>query len=382
MPFDITLVSLTVRWLAGWYLGGRVPTLRTVHRTHVAPLDAGHKVRISVIVPARNEAASLPALLHSLAGQTCPPIEVIVVDDASTDATAEIASRAGATLLRSGGIPEGWLGKPWACAQGAAVAAGDILVFLDADTSTSTEFLERLGPLVEKTRSLVSIAPYHETQHRYELASALFNLVAFMGVGASSVRRAARVTGAFGPCMAMRRQDYIAIGGHRSVRGEVLEDMALARVCGRHDIPVLNVAGAADLRYRMYPGGLSQLVEGWSKNFAGGAGRTPLLRLLAIVAWVSGMVEAGVGTSVGVLRLSGGGPGPLWPYTLFYGLYAFQLWFLLRRLGNMAPVALVHPLATLAFLAICARSVVLTARGEVTWKGRTLPLPRRTVSRD
>ena len=374
LSFDVTLLSLTVRWLAGWYVGGRLPTLEGSPRERVDPAAAS---RVSVVVPARNEAAVLPILLAALAVQATPPLQVIVVNDQSTDGTGEVAAKSGAIVVQSGEIPAGWLGKPWACARGAAAATGDLLVFLDADTVPSPAFLQRLAPVVAATGGLVSVAPYHQTRRLYEQASGLFNLVALMGVGASSMRRSARVTGAFGPCVALRAVDYAAIGGHAAVRGEVLEDVALARVCREHAVPVVNLAGGALLRFRMYPAGMRQLVEGWSKNFAAGASGTPWLRLLAIVAWISGLVEAGWAAIVGIATLTAGGSGPSWQPALFYALFAFQLWFLLRRIGSFGWLALVHPLATLAFLSICARSALLGARREVTWKGRTIIIPRR-----
>ena len=369
--------SLALRWLAGWYLGGRLPMLRSER-----PAQAGRSVTVaaaavSVVIPARNEADSLPALLLSLAAQTRAPTQIIVVDDHSTDGTADIAASLGATVVRSADIPNGWLGKPWACAQGAALATGDVLVFLDADTVASPDLLRHLVPLVISTRGLVSVAPYHEIRRPYELASALFNLVALMGVGSSSLRPHARITGAFGPCLAMRATEYAAVGGHAGVRGEVLDDVALARVCVEHALPVVNVAGGEDLRYRMYPKGVAQLVEGWSKNFAAGAASTPLPRLLAIVAWMSGLCEVALVTTAGVARWVGGGEGPPWQHTVFYCLSAGQLWFLLRRIGNQSVVAFVHPLATLAFLAICAYSTLLHLRGAVTWKGRTVAVAAR-----
>ena len=87
-----------------------------------------------MIIPARNEAHNLPRLLESLASQSVQPREVIVVDDGSTDDTAEIARRHGAEVLVSKPLPEGWRGKPWACHQGAEAASGDLLCFVDADT--------------------------------------------------------------------------------------------------------------------------------------------------------------------------------------------------------------------------------------------------------
>jgi glycosyltransferase involved in cell wall biosynthesis len=369
---DLTCVSLAIRWFVGWYVGARLPTLESLQSAPRAAHAGDPHAAITVIVPARNEAASLPALLESLALQSYPPLEVIVVDDESADETAAVAANAGVKILKSRPRPAGWLGKPWACAQGAAAAAGDVLVFLDADTVANRDLLRLLAGAISATRSLVSVAPYHRTERPYESLSALFNLVALMAVGSLSLRTTTPITGAFGPCLAMRTQDYAALGGHHAVRGEVLEDVALARVSHQHALPIVNVVGASHLRYRMYPAGVMQAVEGWSKNFAAGATRTPIFRLLAIVAWMSGLIEAGGGAAIEVAQMVSAGAASSWHYSFFYLLGVFQLWFLLRRLGNFAAVAFVHPLASLVFLAICARSMILLIRGEVTWKGRTI----------
>ncbi len=377
---DAVFGSLALRWLAGWYLAGRLLPLRSaVARAERTVADAA--AAVSVVIPARNEAQSLPALLRSLRAQTFAPIQIIVVDDHSTDATAHIAAAGGATVVHSAEVPQGWLGKPWACAQGAALARGNVLVFLDADTIASPDLLRHLVLMVLRVRGLVSLAPYHEVRRAYELASALFNLVAVIGVGASSLRSNAPVTGAFGPCLAIRAADYAAIGGHGAVRGALLDDVALARGCVAHALPVHNVAGGADVRYRMYPNGVAQLVEGWSKNFAAGAGTTPLPRLVGIVAWLSGLFEAGLVTSVSVAGLLAGGDGPPWQHALFYGLSSLQLWLLLRRIGNQGVVAIVHPLASVAFVSICAYSMALHLRGTVTWKGRTISVAAKKPAR-
>jgi len=150
--------------------------------------------------------------------------------------------------------------------------------------------------------------------------------------------------------------------------------VALARACQRHGLEVVNVLGGDLLQYRMYPEGPAHMLEGWTRNFASGARSTPVARLLAIIAWMSGLMETGTVVAVGLWRGVGAWPAESWPYLAFYGLFAVQLWWLLRRIGNFAPVALVHPLATGAFLVICARSLWSAARGHVTWKGRRIRL--------
>lgn len=365
-----TVVSLTLRWSLGWWLGGRMPTLGRAAPLSRPPLSK--QPTIVVVVPARNEASALPALLQSLSRQSTAPARVVVVDDQSADATAEIAARAGAMVLRPGPPPPGWLGKPWCCAQGAASTSSDVLVFVDADTTLAPDALERLAPLVLHDGGLVSVAPYQETQRGYEYASALMNLVAFMGIGASSCAPRARVTGAFGPCLSMRRDAYERIGGHASVRGEVLDDMALARRCREAGLAVRCLAGGSLVRYRMYPDGVEQLVEGWTKNFAAGARSTPAGRALAIGAWMSALIEAGWWTVVGGIGSMHGSIDFPVIHATFYLAFAAQLWVMLRAIGSFSVAATVHPLLTLAFLAVCVKSAWLWRRGQVTWKGRTI----------
>ncbi|MCC7123434.1 MAG: glycosyltransferase family 2 protein [Acidobacteria bacterium] len=366
-----TLLLLSLRWLCGWWIGGRFPTLAAAAAT-TARASVSRDASVSVVIPARDEARVLPPLLASLFAQRRQPLDVIVVDDESSDDTAAVAAAMGATVIQPGPPADGWLGKPWACAQGAAQARGDVLVFIDADTTLAPNALDHLVPLVLDSGGLVSVAPYHATRLRYEWASALMNLVAVMGTGASSVWPRATITGAFGPCLAMTRAVYDAIDGHRGVRGDVLEDMAIAQRMRAFGLPVRCVAGGTSVQYRMYPDGPTQLIEGWSKNFASGARHTPMARLLMIVAWMSGLIEAGWLTVIGVTA-SFVGPTPF-PvvHVIFHVLFAVQLWMLLRRIGNFHAASLVHPLLTLAFLLLCANSVRLAWRGRVTWKGRTI----------
>ena len=377
MMVNVAMWLLLARWAVGWYLGARNPMLTKSPTTEVSVHPSWQReIRLSVIVPARNEEAALVTLLASVATQTRAATEVIVIDDASSDDTASVARAAGVTVLQFGDPPAGWLGKPWACWQGAQDASGDVLVFVDADTVMAPTFLEDLTDRVLERPGLVSIVPFHTTCHAYEQASGLFNLVALMGVGVSSVRRKARATGAFGPCIAMRREDYERIDGHRGLRGEVLDDIVLARNAAAAGIEVRNYVGGASFQYRMYPNGLRQLIEGWSKNIVGGATSTPWLRLLAIAAWVSGLIEAGWRFSAGLVGVVfGGAPPNTWDIVV-YLLFALQLLVLLRRVGSFKVAALVHPIATMMFLVIFVRSAVMSIRGEVTWKDRTIQLPR------
>jgi 4,4'-diaponeurosporenoate glycosyltransferase len=119
---------------------------------------------------------------------------------------------------------------------------------------------------------------------------------------------------------------------------------------------VLDLGGKGSLSFRMYPDGPRQLIEGWSKNLAGGAGRTRSGTLLLVVAWISVCIQA---------------PWLGWPV---YAAVVVQLAWMARRIGRFGVIALVlYPIPLLAFLTIFVRSTYLTyVRKQVSWRGRDL----------
>jgi 4,4'-diaponeurosporenoate glycosyltransferase len=363
-------VFLLLTWLAGWLLCFRVRVLS--RSTRIARSSTR---TVSVIVPARDEAGQLPKLLRALARQTASPDEVIVVDDHSHDSTAAVARTAGVEVVTAADLPHGWTGKAWASWQGAQAARGDVLVFLDADTEPEPDLVERVVAYRSRRGGLVSVQPYHRMQRPYERFSALFNVIAVMGVGTSALWRPRRVSGAFGACVTVRRDDYLAHGDHESVRGSVLEDVALARRMQAAGQPVDSVGGRGAISFRMYPRGVRQLIEGWSKNFSTGAGTTPLWRIALTFLWVAGALFAGWNAWRGAIDLVAGGSGPGAIVWVAYGAYVVQLFVMLRQVGNFGVVtALLYPIPAFAFVAIFVWSLVLMARGEVHWKGRSIPV--------
>ncbi|HUF85209.1 MAG TPA: glycosyltransferase family 2 protein [Acidimicrobiia bacterium] len=366
MTPDLWTALLAVTWVIGWLLFFRLPSLPAA--------GPARERRVSVVIPARDEAAALPHLLAALDRQTTPAAEVVVVDDHSADDTGAVAFTAGAQVLPSPPLPEGWTGKASACWYGAHQTTGDVLVFLDADTEPAPGLLVRLVAELERRRGLVSVAPYHRMARAYERLSALFHAIAVMGIGAASARPGASVTGAFGPCLACTRADYTRIGGHEVVRSAVADDIALARVFRDAGLPVHVVAGREAIRYRLYPNGVRQLADGWSKNFAAGAGSTPIVRFLLVMAWVIGLgTAAQVPFRAALTALADWSyPGLLgW---VAYAAFAAQLGIMLRPLGNYSWAAPLFPVPLAAWFVIFFRSIVWMVRGTVRWKGRVVPV--------
>jgi 4,4'-diaponeurosporenoate glycosyltransferase len=362
-----SIVLLIVGWTAGWWLLWRVPTVRRP----LAPALDRVVADVAVIIPARNEAAVLGDLLRSLAAQDTPAREVVVVDDNSTDGTADVAREHGATVIPGLALAPGWTGKSWACHQGAESTSSRVLVFLDADVRFERHALRALVDEHEARGGLVSVAPYHRMVGLVERLSAPFNLVAFMGVGAARPGRNGRSDGVFGPCLICRRSDYDAIGGHAAVRAIVTEDLALARAFVDKGFPTYALAGGGIVEYRMYPAGWRQLVEGWSKNVASGARFVPPLRSLLVALWITALLVA---TQYAVLAI--------WsPTRLRIGVaatafiaLAVQQRVRLVALTNAGWVtAALFPMTTLVFVALFVRSVWWTyVRRRVRWRGRSI----------
>jgi len=358
---------VAVGWLAGTMLLWRVRTPPPVG------VHKGLAATASVVIPARNEAGSLPRLLTSLGAQVEPPLEVIVVNDGSTDATAALARAAGATVIDAPAPPVGWLGKPWACHVGTEAATGECLLFLDADTWLATDGVARLvaAHASMTPTGVLSVQPFHEVHHPYEQLSAICNVVPILasGVATPGAARSSRV--AFGPCLVTRAADLDAAGGFTAVRGEIVEDAALARAYRTAGRPVRCLGGGTTVRFRMYPDGLRSLIEGWTKNLAGGAQRVSRLALLGSLAWVC----AGMSVTADALT----DPSPT--VALAWVALSAQLAWMLRRLGSFHWVtSVLFPIPLLAFVALFLRSLVLRLVGRpVTWRGRRIDARRGTM---
>ena len=365
-----TIAICAVGWLAGWWAFGRPRRVESLEE--VSSLDGVAAQLLTIVIPARNEVRSLSGLLDDLERQRPLLSRVVVVDDHSTDGTVALArTYEFVEVVEAEDLPEGWTGKSWACWSGAEVATGDTLIFLDADVRLDPGMLDRLVVERDRRGGLISVQPWHVTAQPYEQLSALFNVIALMGVGVGGRSRPAA---AFGPVLVTSRDDYELVGGHRAVRHEVAEDVALGRRYRSADREVTVLTGSAGIRYRMYPGGIRQLVQGWTRSMAAGAGATPPVRLVATAAWIAGMGSAAVALVDGVSSR-----GSLVVGVVLYLLFVAQLHRLFDQVGAFGIVtAALYPVLVVAFLAVFTRSMWRThVRHSVRWRGRLIPVGDR-----
>jgi glycosyltransferase involved in cell wall biosynthesis len=341
---------------AGWRLFDRklLPAPPDAPRSDARP-------KVSVVVPARNEADNLPHLLESLRAQTLLPHEIVVVDDGSEDGTGEVAARYGARVIRHDEPPPGWMGKNWALWDGFGRTTGDVVVFLDADVRLAPNALEALVAARDKAGGAVSVVPFHTALRLAEKLSLVFNMLgvfAFMSpFEADNPRR-----GLYGSCIVTAREDYLRVNGHAGVRSALVDDLALGARFLAAGIPVVNYMGWPLVSFRMYPGGLRHAAEGFSKSAALSMDQLDRRTVFLCALWMIGLLASGL-----FFWLD-------WALAAGFVLYASQLWRMARYAGTfglLAPV--LHTLPSLFFVGVMLYSVYQTAvLGRVTWKGRRI----------
>lgn len=324
---------------------------------------------VSVIIPARNEKDILPLLLGDLKRQSQPPFEVICVDDGSEDGTGEAATVFDVKVITVKDKPEDWVGKSWACQKGADAARTDLLLFLDADVRLGKNGIMRLLKAQADLGCAISVQPYHRTRRHVEQLSMMFNLLQLASTGMAMPRP--YLLGLYGPVILISRADYQKAGGHETVRSSIIEDIALGIALKKAGIPFALFLGDQDIEFRMYPGGLRDLLQGWTKNLASGAGKTPPALLILVVLWITSMTSA----ALGLIRYAGAGNGQwTWTFLFFYLAWAGFLFTFARRIGAF-PVWMIlcYPASLFVFIGVFAVSVIKKALGlNVTWKGRSI----------
>jgi hypothetical protein len=324
--------------------------------------------RVSLLVPMRNEAHRLPAYLPSLAAQA-GVAELLVLDDCSGDGSAELARRllAGAPHARvidGEPVPAGWIGKSWACHQLAQQATGSLLVFCDADVLLAPGAVPAVVAELRRQRAEVfSVFPRQFTSSLGErLVTPLVDdvLLCFLPFGLLSADVPAAAT-ASGALLAFTRDGYHQLGGFAAVRGEIVEDVALARLARSTGLRLGLALGGPLIGTRMYSG-YPEVVRGF------GRGLLPVLRgsrsaLLAAAGWH--LLAYTLPALLAARRTR-------WRVPLLLGLLERAL-VQLKANPRRTWEAVLTPLCPVAFLPVLAQSL----RPRQDWKGRSYPVVRR-----
>lgn len=262
---------------------------------------------ISVLVPARNEEANIARCIDSLRQQDYPHYEVLVLDDESTDRTAEIVGSIAASdyrvrLLRGAPLPEGWAGKPHACHQLSLSAQGDYLLFTDADTTHAPHMLRTVIPLAQHSgASIISGFPRQIVRTLREKAAipvVFFLLISALPLSVARLSHTLPQSFMIGQFILFPRSEYERIGGHESVKARILEDMFLGAEVRKHGGRQLTLNLSTVVCCRMYRNRAS-LWEGflkWGYSFAAVWPKaTPITGLCLLVVFSSPFLSAVAG---------------------------------------------------------------------------------------
>ena len=324
---------------------------------------------VSAIVPARNEEAVVAACIASLASQT-EIAEILVVNDQSTDGTAGVVKSLmgkvpNLRLLETAGLPDGWVGKNHALWVGAQQAKSTWLLFTDADAEHERNSASRALQIAqEQGAALVSFSPEQITETWYEKALIpyiylrLAKRFSYEKVNESNSPTAA----ANGQFLMMRRDVYDAIGGHSSVAGEVLEDVALAMRVKAAGHRIWFGSGKGIVHVRMYRS-FEAMWQGWKKNLYRLMGGTPgavFREMESNLPWIPLLLIVA---------------GLKYPFLLFLGillLIARQTSYGLELARNQYPFSFIfcYVPAVALYLAVLWASYRSHVNGRIQWKGR------------
>ncbi len=338
--------------------------------------------RISVLIPARNEADNIEACVRSLLIQDYPDFEVIVLDDHSEDETPLILSRLARTsnrlrVLDGRPLPEGWLGKHWACHQLAQAATGELLLFTDADTRHAPSMLrDSVSALIAEHADLVTAFPREEAVtwgEKLLIPVIGFGIFSFLPVALARWLGWAGLSVTIGQFMLFRRAAFETIGGYEAVRDHIVDDVMLGRRIIQHGFTWRLMDGTQHVSCRMYRG-FWQAVDGFTKNVF--AFFDYHLSLFLITwAWMAVVFLA---PPFVVWANYFDAPIPSYPLSLAWlgTLEALLLWSIAYwRFRFPLPLAFLYPVSFALFILIAWRSLVYTLLGQSSWKGRDLAPP-------
>jgi hypothetical protein len=335
--------------------------------------------RLAVVLPVRDEAIQVAGCLAAVLDQRgVPDLQVLVVDDGSTDGTPGLVTAIGdarVRLLRAAPPAAGWLGKPNACAQGAAAAGkAEVLVFVDADVRLMPDALASAVALL-RAHDLDQVSPWPRQLVGSTAERLVQPLQQWLWATLLPLRLAERsprpsLAAANGQFLVVRRAAYERAGGHAAVRGQVLEEIAVLRAVKAAGGRGVVVDGSTLAACRMYDG-WPAVRDGYAKSLWSAVGGSPAAAAAAALAlsigWLLPPVAALAGSRAGLAGYLAGVAGRAVTAAATGG----RVW----------PDALAHPVSVLLLDVLVARSLRGRRRGNLHWRGRSLPAGPATTGR-
>jgi hypothetical protein len=333
---------------------------------------------VSLLIPARDEAENLRAVLPHLARLDYPALEVLILDDGSADGTAAVVREHAPRdprlrLLPGAPLPAGWLGKNWACHQLAGAARGEVLVFCDADVTPAPAAVARTVALMDRGGADVLTAIPRQRFGSWAERAVIPLVVHLPILALLPLRRVPRTRSPSlsmgnGQWLAFTRAAYRRSGGHAAVRDAVVEDVALGRRVKAAGLRLLPVLATGTLRVRMYRG-TRALGEGFGKNLYPLMGARPLAFAGALGVFLLGAVYPWA-------AVLAGHAGAVLPLLLLLGVRAAGVALFRHGAGSL----LLHPAGAVLTASLALWSAVGHHRGGLRWKDRVVTQGRRRIA--
>jgi chlorobactene glucosyltransferase len=332
--------------------------------------------KVSILVPARNEAYNLPLLFASIEKQNYCNYELLVLDDASTDHTAETVSAYAAVntrcrLVSGKMLPDGWMGKNWACHQLALQAAGRYLLFIDADVQVQPDFIQSaLHEVKFKNLTLLSVFNdqiMHSPGEKLVVPLMHYILLTLLPLRLVYRTQDHRVAAASGQCMFFNAALYKAHLFHQIHRKDVAEDIHIMRSVKNKGLKGSALLANGLIRCRMYRS-YKESIEGFSKNLIAGFSSSVLLCIVVVflctAAFLSFLYPL---PTLQTFSQTGS-------YLFFFSVVAFiaAIRIMVSVLGNQPVMIniLLHPLQMLSFFILLCTALYKHFTNSNRWKGR------------
>lgn len=367
--------TLMLLLFLSYRLGANLRFLRWARRQTSKQVTA--KASVSILVPARNEDATISACIRSLLQQDYPNFEVIVLNDASTDGTGAQLNALAATdpklriIHGDAQLPAGWNGKSFACHRLAAAATGEWLLFTDADTQHARDSVARgMAQALALNVDLLSAMPAQETRTWSEriFVSFIVDFLPLAGLDLGAIYwRRSKESAANGQYLLMHATSYRRTGGHAAIYNQTLDDFALAKHFRSEGYTIALVDGSEWLRCRMYHSA-AEVWEGFSRSLMQGLDNsttTPHSAVwMLLFAWGYGCLFINSFSSLFIRNARRLALVELLWLTL---LRAMASWHLRRSLFEV----LTTPIAAWGVMVVGMATFWRRWRGQkVNWKGR------------
>jgi 4,4'-diaponeurosporenoate glycosyltransferase len=355
---ELSLISGIIAAVGGSLAFYRALTLMRRDDGKLGKLKA--KPKVSLIVPARNEEANIGRLLESVKKINYPDLEVIVIDDQSSDRTNIIASSFGIKVISGVPRPNGWGGKQWACQQGADIATGEILIFSDADTvHGETSVYDAVSFLEKHSLHMMSVAPRHNGQSFWERCTGFFQVMLMFAANAFGRQKPGRAY-CIGQYIVFTRDAYIKIGGHGSVKDAIVEDVPLANRALKIGLRYNILIAKTLYTVRMYED-LKGFIAGWRRNFRAGLKDSSPLATLEVTLIIGAM-------------LAGGSFNPGFFEIVGFLLCVSSMFYLVRKYTTYGAISILGiPFSIALFCLITSLALIDSVRKkDVLWKGRAI----------